>query len=348
MSARHGGKISGHNSHRTGRDVDLLLFYKTPGGADARAPGFIHVESDGLAVVAGTSDYLRFDVVKTWELVKLLVEDHEIRVQFIFASRVLESLLVDYALARGEPLDLVYRAQAVLLEPGDSLNHDDHFHVRIACSPEDEVAGCSGGGPIWEWLPGGPPPFELTHDELHAISTDDPLVDRRQHGRARARRRRLMPVARSAPRPRRRAARGATAWKSCPTLSGRKKDRFDLVYVDPPFNAGGERKASHGRGERASGTAAYVDAWGGIEAFLAMLEPRLAAIRDATERARAACGSTSITAPFTTPKIACDRLFAGRRCYQGEVIWIPGNGARRRGGRASRTRPSSSTRAVAR
>jgi penicillin-insensitive murein endopeptidase len=176
LSARNGGKISGHNSHRTGRDVDLLLFYKTPAGAYARAPGFIHVESDGLALVAGTSDYLRFDVEKTWELVKLLVEDRELRVQFIFASRVLESLLVDYALARGEPLDLVYRAQAVLLEPGDSLNHDDHFHVRIACSPEDEVAGCSGGGPIWEWLPGGPPPFELTHDELHAISTDDPLV----------------------------------------------------------------------------------------------------------------------------------------------------------------------------
>jgi penicillin-insensitive murein endopeptidase len=176
LSARHGGKISGHNSHRTGRDVDLLLFYKTPAGATVRAPGFIHVESDGLALVSGTSDYLRFDVEKTWELVKLMVDDQELRVQFIFASRVLESLLVDYALARGEPLDRVYRAQAVLLEPGDSLNHDDHFHVRIACSPEDEVAGCSGGGPIWEWLPGGPPPFELTHDELHAISTDDPFV----------------------------------------------------------------------------------------------------------------------------------------------------------------------------
>ena len=175
LSARHGGKISRHNSHRTGRDVDFLLFYKTPSGADARAPGFIHVESDGLARVSGTGDYLRFDVVKTWELVKLLVEDRELRVQFVFASRVIEALLIDYALARGEPLDLVYRAQAVLLEPGDSSNHDDHFHVRIACSPEDEVAGCSGGGPVWEWLPGGPPPFELTHDELHAISTDDPL-----------------------------------------------------------------------------------------------------------------------------------------------------------------------------
>jgi penicillin-insensitive murein endopeptidase len=176
LSARHGGKISGHNSHRTGRDVDLLFFYKTPAGAYVRAPGFIHVESDGLALVPGTNDYLRLDVDKTWELVKLLVADDELRVQFIFASRVIEALLVDHALARGEPLELVYRAQAVLLEPGDSLNHDDHFHVRIACSPEDEVAGCSGGGPIWEWLPGGPPPFELTHDELHAISVDDPLI----------------------------------------------------------------------------------------------------------------------------------------------------------------------------
>ena len=33
------------------------------------------------------------------------------------------------------------------LQPGDSLPHDDHFHLRVACSPEEAQAGCSGGGP---------------------------------------------------------------------------------------------------------------------------------------------------------------------------------------------------------
>jgi hypothetical protein len=65
LSARRGGKIPGHNSHRTCRDVDLLFFYATPAGASAKAPGFIHVEADGLAAVPG-GGYLRFDVVQNW------------------------------------------------------------------------------------------------------------------------------------------------------------------------------------------------------------------------------------------------------------------------------------------
>jgi penicillin-insensitive murein DD-endopeptidase len=175
LSARGGGKIPGHNSHRTGRDVDLLFFYTTPAGASVRAPGFIHVGSDGLAIVPGSSDYLRLDVVRQWELTKLMVTDAELGVQFVFVSRAVEALLIDYALARGEPLDTVWRAQAVMLEPGDSTPHDDHAHVRIACSPEETVAGCSGGGPLWEWLPLPPDASALHESVLAELVADDPL-----------------------------------------------------------------------------------------------------------------------------------------------------------------------------
>ena len=60
--------------------------------------------------------------------------------------------------------------------------------------------------------------------------------------------------------------------------------RFELIYVDPPFNAGGKRRArlSHGV-ERARGTLAYSDHFGGVEAFIEMLEPRLAAMRAVLE-----------------------------------------------------------------
>lgn len=103
--------------------------------------------------------------------------------------------------------------------------------------------------------------------------------------------------------------------------------RFDLVYVDPPFNAGGTRGAREGSGERLRGSAAYGDAWGGLEAFLAMLEPRLAAMRDAmTERA-----SLWLHLDWRAvhdAKGLADRVF-GRPCFRGEVVWVPGNGARR-------------------
>ncbi|HEX6275816.1 MAG TPA: penicillin-insensitive murein endopeptidase, partial [Polyangiaceae bacterium] len=140
LSARWGGKIPGHQSHRTGRDVDLLFYYVTPRGARVPAPGFIRVEADGLARVPDTGELLRFDVEHQWRLVRALLESPGLGVQFMFVSKNVEALLVDYALARGEPLELVLRAQSVLLEPGDSMPHDDHVHLRIACTPDEALA----------------------------------------------------------------------------------------------------------------------------------------------------------------------------------------------------------------
>jgi penicillin-insensitive murein endopeptidase len=132
FSARYGGKIPGHNSHRTGRDVDLLYFVTTPSGTPVQSPGFVSFENDGLAKVFETGTFVRFDVARNWALVKHLLGNPEVGVQFLFVSRNVEALLIDYALSRQEPLDLVYRAQTVLLEPKDSTPHDDHFHLRIA------------------------------------------------------------------------------------------------------------------------------------------------------------------------------------------------------------------------
>ena len=102
---------------------------------------------------------------------------------------------------------------------------------------------------------------------------------------------------------------------------------FDLVYVDPPFNAGGTRGAREGRGHRVSGRAAYTDAWGGLDAFLGVLEPRLASMRDAmSDRA-----SLFLHLDFRAvhdAKVLADRVF-GRCAFRGEIIWVPGNGARR-------------------
>jgi penicillin-insensitive murein endopeptidase len=93
----------------------------------------------------------------------------------MFASRGIEALLIDYAIARGEDPDLIWHAETVLLQPADSTPHADHIHMRIACTPSEAVAGCDGGGPYWPWLPGLPVLAPLDADSLAEIARDDPF-----------------------------------------------------------------------------------------------------------------------------------------------------------------------------
>lgn len=101
---------------------------------------------------------------------------------------------------------------------------------------------------------------------------------------------------------------------------------FDLVYVDPPFNAGGRRGARQGEGERVNGATAYEDSWGGIDAFLQMLKPRLGAMRDAMSDVGSLWLHLDHRAVHDS-KVVADAVF-GRRAFRGEIVWVPGNGAR--------------------
>src|SRR5260221_9859917 len=102
------------------------------------------------------------------------------------------------------------------------------------------------------------------------------------------------------------------------------KPIFDLVYLDPPFNVGGafaartKKGEARGRQTKASGPHAYEDAWGGRDGFLAMLRPRLSAIRD--------CMSTRSTLwlhldhrTVHYAKVLCDEVF-GESAFRGEII----------------------------
>lgn len=174
LSARHGGKIPGHNSHRTGRDVDLLFYVTTPSGAPIASPGFIRLGGDGLGRLED-GQYVRLDVERQWLLIKLLMSSPQLGVQFMFVSREIEALLIDYARARGEDYRLIWYAETVMLEPTDSLPHDDHIHLRIACTPEEAVYGCSGGGPYWEWLPPWDRLPRVDDAMLLEIAAEDPI-----------------------------------------------------------------------------------------------------------------------------------------------------------------------------
>lgn len=154
LSTRSGGRLVPHLSHRTGRDADLLLYMTTLDGAPVESPGFIHVGSDGLAWDAEQNRFLRFDVERTWLLIKALLEDRDARVQWIFAHRNVEAMLVEWARARGESGETIVRAMDVMLEPHPGGPHDDHVHVRTACSSAEILAGCEHTGPHRAWLDG--------------------------------------------------------------------------------------------------------------------------------------------------------------------------------------------------
>jgi penicillin-insensitive murein endopeptidase len=155
IGARWGGGASGHRSHRTGRDADLLIYVLTTDGRSIESPGFLRFGPDGLAEI-DKGKFVRIDLEREWQLVKALITTREANVQWLFFARWLEALVIEYARARGEDPELVWYAENVLLQPGDSGSHDDHLHLRIACMPDEAVAGCLGGGPYWPWLPGLP------------------------------------------------------------------------------------------------------------------------------------------------------------------------------------------------
>lgn len=151
LSAQSGGKISGHASHRTGRDVDFLLYVTTLSGVPLPSPGFIHFGSDGLASSL-TGQYVALDTRREWLLIRSLLADPEVDVHWIFVSREIEALVTNYALSSGESAEVMAKAISVLHQPRDSANHDDHLHVRIGCSHDELAAGCEPGGPAWPWL----------------------------------------------------------------------------------------------------------------------------------------------------------------------------------------------------
>lgn len=164
LSARGGGRIPGHRSHRSGRDVDLLFFVLDPDGRPGGRARFAKFGADGVAV--GAPRPLRLDLERNWALVEHLLETYAGDVQWIFVSRGVKTALLTWAMRAGASLDTVDRALEVLHEPSDSVPHDDHYHVRLYCTGEERAAGCEDRPPIRSWVRPG-------RDRLPAAVTDD-------------------------------------------------------------------------------------------------------------------------------------------------------------------------------
>ena len=148
LGFRRGGRIPWSSSHQAGRDADLAFYAVNGDGKSVPTPDLIGFDDLGRAE---DHDDLYFDIPRNWALVRALLTDQTIKVQWLFVSLGLKNLLLLHALEIGEPLDLVRRASKVLHQPTDAPPHHDHLHLRIGCSQADRLQGCLDWGPQWEW-----------------------------------------------------------------------------------------------------------------------------------------------------------------------------------------------------
>jgi penicillin-insensitive murein DD-endopeptidase len=171
LSARYGGKIARHHTHRSGRDVDLLWYLITPDGEPVQSSSFVRIDGPRPAWLPRRGA-VTLDAAREWALLEALLSSPYLEVQWLYVSSSVEAHLLEHARAIGAKPELIQRAADALLEPADSLPHDDHLHLRIACSPERSVAGCEGGGPSWRWQ-GAPA-------ELPPVSNEQELLGEAQ------------------------------------------------------------------------------------------------------------------------------------------------------------------------
>ncbi len=153
LSAAGGGRSGEHRSHETGRDIDIFFYAVDWEGRPYRLPEAMpRFGPDGLAVSWSRADrgwrdptpipLVRFDTRRTWALVRSLMTDGGVDVQYIFIQRNLAQMLIEAARRDGEDPALLARAAALLRQPAGVDPHDDHMHVRVACSAGDRTLGC--------------------------------------------------------------------------------------------------------------------------------------------------------------------------------------------------------------
>jgi penicillin-insensitive murein endopeptidase len=154
LSLEHGGPIPHHRSHQSGRDVDVLFYQLGPDGEPIESVGaFFDPRGAGVDFrdLADPSDdvALRLDVPRTWLFLQALVEDDTADLQQVFVAEHLRALLLEYARTQDVPTTTLERFRDMACQP--HYPHDDHFHFRFFCAPDDIADGCRDSPPMYRW-----------------------------------------------------------------------------------------------------------------------------------------------------------------------------------------------------
>lgn len=132
LSSRKGGRLAGHQSHQSGRDVDLgLYFERAPEGYPQR---FVRAEDGEL------------DRAATWALIKALhvASKDPGGPQVVFLDYRVQGTLYEFARGQGvskRELESIFQYPDGRSAPNRLVRHEplhgDHMHVRFACPDGD-------------------------------------------------------------------------------------------------------------------------------------------------------------------------------------------------------------------
>jgi penicillin-insensitive murein endopeptidase len=117
LSQRRGGRLTGHKSHQSGRDVDVDYYHKTP------KPQFYR-----------TATAASLDRHRTWTFVRALITETD--VEMIFINTSIQRLLKRHAEGLGEDsdwLDSIFEVDSKEPYPiiRHARGHQTHIHVRF-------------------------------------------------------------------------------------------------------------------------------------------------------------------------------------------------------------------------
>jgi penicillin-insensitive murein endopeptidase len=148
LSKEQGGPIASHRSHQNGRDVDLIYYAMDAEGRPFYPDSHMaYYTSRGQATYAKSPQFVKgiperyFDLARNWSLVRSMILDSEVEVEHIFVSTRIKRWLLRYAQEIQEPEEVLKVAARVLHAPREVKGHNDHMHVRIACSQDDITEG---------------------------------------------------------------------------------------------------------------------------------------------------------------------------------------------------------------
>ena len=141
IARRGGGRLPWSISHKAGRDADLGFYLVDEQGRDVQVDTLLQLAGpDGT--VSWEGQELRFDVARNYLLLESLLLSDRISIQYVFVADFLVAQLRAEAKRRGAPGRVRKALETFVRQPRGTLPHDDHFHVRVSCSPEDRLEGC--------------------------------------------------------------------------------------------------------------------------------------------------------------------------------------------------------------
>lgn len=135
LSKEGGGHLGSHRSHRSGRDVDIGFYFTTEEGEPVQGQRFVHFDGQGVGVERRSGDTVHFDAARNWALLQAMIEFEGSRLQYVFVSPRLQPLLLAEAQRQGASQEMIDTATRLMSH--FAAGHDNHFHVRIHCPPND-------------------------------------------------------------------------------------------------------------------------------------------------------------------------------------------------------------------